>query len=254
MGEPRSRPTGVPAPEAGLQLRGGASVLGRRDPSVTAAAPASDRAVGGRGRQSAGDLRPFGLGKTRMALETVWLTLAAGRPAWADRAPLGVRQEFRHDAAKIGVEVTFVRRTEEILTAGSDRGRIYLTNYESVRDGRPDPDLFDVVVVRRGGGAALVRFQDLHRVPGDVRPLRAPVRRHGDAVTEPVQGADPTTPRSWDHGHRSALTRFFQRDSTQANNLTLYPHKEREFPPVAGVVGGVRPDAFGPSGSRTTAT
>jgi DNA modification methylase len=26
-----------------------------------------------------------------------------------------------------------------------------------------------------------------------------------------------------------ALTRFFQRDSTQANNLTLYPHKEDEF-------------------------
>jgi DNA modification methylase len=26
-----------------------------------------------------------------------------------------------------------------------------------------------------------------------------------------------------------ALTRFFQRDSTQANNLTLYPHKEKEF-------------------------
>src|SRR5699024_9091668 len=27
----------------------------------------------------------------------------------------------------------------------------------------------------------------------------------------------------------NALTRFFQRDSTQANNLKLYPHKEREF-------------------------
>ncbi|MDT9694063.1 hypothetical protein Q5762_38200, partial [Streptomyces sp. P9(2023)] len=26
-----------------------------------------------------------------------------------------------------------------------------------------------------------------------------------------------------------ALTRFFQRDSTKANHLTLYPHKEREF-------------------------
>lgn len=26
-----------------------------------------------------------------------------------------------------------------------------------------------------------------------------------------------------------ALTRWFKRDSTQANNLTLYPHKEREF-------------------------
>src|SRR5699024_9169114 len=27
----------------------------------------------------------------------------------------------------------------------------------------------------------------------------------------------------------NALTRFFQRDSTKAGNLTLYPHKEREF-------------------------
>ena len=27
----------------------------------------------------------------------------------------------------------------------------------------------------------------------------------------------------------AALTRFFQRDSTKANNLTLYPHKTREF-------------------------
>ena len=26
-----------------------------------------------------------------------------------------------------------------------------------------------------------------------------------------------------------ALTRFFQRDSTKAGNLTLYPHKEEEF-------------------------
>lgn len=26
-----------------------------------------------------------------------------------------------------------------------------------------------------------------------------------------------------------ALTRFFQRDSTKANNLTIYPHKEKEF-------------------------
>ena len=25
------------------------------------------------------------------------------------------------------------------------------------------------------------------------------------------------------------MTRFFKRDSTKANNLTLYPHKEREF-------------------------
>lgn len=81
----------------------------------------------------------FGLGKTRMALETVRLTLAkSGGRRGLIICPLGVRQEFRIDGAAIGMHVTFIRRTEEIPIDGSDRGQVYLTNYESIRDGRLD--------------------------------------------------------------------------------------------------------------------
>ena len=58
--------------------------------------------------------------------------------------PLGVRQEFARDAALLGVEITFIRRTSDAGPTG-----IYLTNYESVRDTHPDgsrkvdPRLFD---------------------------------------------------------------------------------------------------------------
>ena len=172
----------------------------------------------------------FGLGKTRMALETVRLTLAkSGGRRGLIVCPLGVRQEFRHDAAKIGVEVTFVRRTEEIPTAGSDRGRIYLTNYESVRDGRLDPDLFDVVsldeaaVLRSFGSKTYIEFLAMfdrcaHRFVATATP--SPNRYKELIHYAAFLGIMDTG---------SALTRFFQRDSTQANNLTLYPHKEREF-------------------------
>ncbi len=88
----------------------------------------------------------FGLGKTFMQLEAVRLTLqcldaeASGRRHKALIVlPLGVRQEFRRDASVLGIGVRFIRRSDEIDGPG-----IYLTNYESVRDGKLDPALFDV--------------------------------------------------------------------------------------------------------------
>src|SRR3546814_11819469 len=54
--------------------------------------------------------------------------------------PLGVRQEFIRDAAMLGIKVKFVRRIEEC----DDPEGIYLTNYETVRDGKLDPRLFSV--------------------------------------------------------------------------------------------------------------
>ena len=78
----------------------------------------------------------FGLGKTLMQLEVLRLTLnGTGRALIV--LPLGVRQEFTHDAAMLGIPVRFVRRTEELNEDG-----IYLTNYESIRDGRLDPNQF----------------------------------------------------------------------------------------------------------------
>jgi hypothetical protein len=83
----------------------------------------------------------FGLGKTFQQLEILRLILkrlGGGRALVV--APLGVRQEFRRDAAKLGLSITFVRRSEEVEADG-----LFITNYESVRDGRLDPYLFDAV-------------------------------------------------------------------------------------------------------------
>ena len=175
----------------------------------------------------------FGLGKSIIQLETIRLTLAMAYDPFGGPdlrglivCPLGVKTEFEADAAKLGLTVTFVRRTEEVdQTAGG----IYLTNYESIRDGRLDPSVFTVVsldeasVLRSFGSKTYQTFLDLF----DTVPYRF------------VATATPSPNRYKELIHYAgylgimdtgqALTRFFQRDSTQANNLTLYKHKEREF-------------------------
>lgn len=171
----------------------------------------------------------FGLGKSIIQLETVRLTLdqlEGGGRRGLIVCPLGVKQEFAADAAKIGLTVTFIRRTEELT---DDPGAIYVTNYESIRDGRLDPGQFDVVsldeasVLRSYGSKTFQTFLALF----DAVPYRF------------VATATPSPNRYKELIHYAgflgvmdtgqALTRFFQRDSSQANNLTLYPHKEREF-------------------------
>lgn len=178
----------------------------------------------------------FGLGKTVIQLETVRLTgreiLAADRTRVAVRAlivcPLGVRQEFMHDAAMLGINVRFVRRDDELGDEHGGSG-IFLTNYESIRDGRLDPSLFDVVsldeasCLRSYGSKTYQTFLTLF----DAVPYRF------------VATATPAPNRYKELIHYAgflgimdtgaALTRWFQRDSTKANNLTLYPHKAREF-------------------------
>lgn len=83
----------------------------------------------------------FGLGKSVIQLETLRLTLAKhGGGKALIICPLGVRIEFAADAAKLEIETRFVRRTAEL-----DGDGIYITNYESVRDGRLDVDEFTAV-------------------------------------------------------------------------------------------------------------
>ena len=172
----------------------------------------------------------FGLGKTMMQLEIVRLTLAKHDPFEAVAArglivlPLGVRPEFVTDAAKLGIDVRFVRWSDQV-----DRPGIYLTNYESVRDGRLDPGLFSVVsldeaaVLRSYGSKTFQQFLTLFD--------QVPYRFLATATPAPNRFKELIHYAGFlgvmDTGQ--ALTRFFQRDSTQANHLTLYPHKEREF-------------------------
>ena len=169
----------------------------------------------------------FGLGKTVMQLETIRLTLEQVNPHAAAGlivCPLGVRQEFRHDARMLGMDVRFIRRNDEFDGPG-----IYLTNYESIRDGRLDPGMFDAVsldeasVLRSFGSKTYQTFLTLFD--------GVPYRFLATATPSPNRYKELIHYAGYlgimDTGQ--ALTRFFQRDSTKANNLTLYPHKEREF-------------------------
>jgi DNA modification methylase len=166
----------------------------------------------------------FGLGKSFMQLEILRLILAREGGRALIVCPLGVRIEFAKDAIKLDIELRFIRRTEQI-----DGDGLYITNYESVRDGKLDVDAFTAVsldeasVLRSFGSKTYQEFLPLF----DSIPYRF------------VATATPSPNRHKELIHYAgyldimdtgaALTRFFQRDSTQANNLTLYPHKRDEF-------------------------
>ncbi len=100
----------------------------------------------------------FGLGKTVQQLEIVRLILTkAGDGNGLIVCPLGVRQEFKRDARMLGLDVHFIRSNDEIM---KDAGPlIYLTNYESIREGKLDPSGFTADLSRTH--AAVRRHVDL---------------------------------------------------------------------------------------------
>lgn len=182
----------------------------------------------------------FGLGKSVIQLECVRITAAkcAGRGLIV--IPLGVRQEFLRDAVMLGIKAKFIRRADEI--DGDDT--IYLTNYETVRDGKLDPQLFDVVSldeasILRGFGGTKTFREFMAVLAGDDR-RDVHERRRGEGVRYRFVATATPSPNEYiellayaaflgvmDIGQ--AKTRFFKRDSTKADKLTLHAHKEREF-------------------------
>lgn len=170
----------------------------------------------------------FGLGKSVMQLEIARVTLdQIGGGRWLIICPLGVRQEFARDAVKtLGWDAPpkFIRTVEEAASPG-----IYLTNYETVRDGKLDPNHFDgasldeASVLRSFGSKTYQTFLSLFE---EVR-----YRFVATATPSPNRYKELIHYAGFlgvmDTGQ--ALTRFFQRNSEKANDLTLYPHKEAEF-------------------------
>lgn len=167
----------------------------------------------------------FGLGKTIQQLEIMRIIGEEEGGRQLIIAPLGVRQEFRVDAEKFGTPVpAFIRFTEDLQGPG-----LYITNYESVRDGRLDVNQFNAVsldeasVLRSYGSKTFQEFLTLF----------AGVKYRFVATATP----SPNRYKELIHyagflgimDTGQALTRWFKRDSQKANNLTLYPHKETEF-------------------------
>lgn len=169
----------------------------------------------------------FGLGKTRINIETnrQIIKREGGRALFI--APLGVRQEFtRVEGPAMGVDIQYCTNMQEVEAANTP---YIITNYERIRSGDILPDAFTVVsldeasVLRSTGSQTFEVFMDTFTAvrykfvytatPSPNRYLELINYAHFLGIMDRGQ----------------ALTRFFKRDSTKAGNLTLYPHKEREF-------------------------
>ena len=173
----------------------------------------------------------FGMQKTVTQLEIIRIILKHQGGKGLVVCPKRVVIEFLQQAKRhLGLEVTYVRTMQEVEACPTD---IMITNYERVRDGedgvRVEPAYFtvtslDEASVLRGFGTKTYQ---------EFLPLFAsvPYRFVATATPSPNRYKELIHYAGYlgvmDTGQ--ALTRFFQRDSTKANNLTLYPHKEKEF-------------------------
>lgn len=169
----------------------------------------------------------FGLGKTIQQLIICKTITDAQKGKALIVCPLGVRQEFKKDAEKkLGISITYVRNMAEV-EASEDQ--ILITNYERVRDGNIDPKYFTVTsldeasVLRSYGSKTYQTFLD--KFKGVKYKYVCTATPSPNKYKELIHYAGYL--EIMDTGQ--ALTRFFKRDSTKANNLTIHPHKEKEF-------------------------
>ncbi len=184
----------------------------------------------------------FGIGKSIIQLEVIRMILAAKGGRGLIVLPLNVRHEFIRDATEIlkwPVAPKFVRRIE-----GCSEDGVYVTNYDTVRDGKLDPagfmavSLDEAAILRSGGGSKTFR-EFMRLFTGDGGPCGVD---RADGKTVPYRFVATATPSPNDYIEllvyadflgimdiSQAKTRFFKRDSVKADKLTLHPHKEREF-------------------------
>lgn len=173
----------------------------------------------------------FGMQKTVTQLEIIRIVLKHEGGKGLIVCPKRVVVEFVSQAKEhLGLEVTYVRTMQEVKNCPTD---IMITNYERVRDGeegvRIDPNYFtatslDEASILRGFGTKT--YQEFLPLFSNV-----PYRFVATATPSPNRYKELIHYSAYlgvmDSGQ--ALTRFFKRDSTKANKLTLYPNKEREF-------------------------
>lgn len=170
----------------------------------------------------------FGLGKTVMQLE--WCRILKKHIGGQTLIvmPLNVMPEFRADAVHLlGLdEPPYCRTMAEVKAC---QAPIILTNYERVRDGDIDPHYFTAVsldeaaTLRSFGSKTYQEF--MQKFKGVRYKLTNTATPSPNRYKELIHYAGFL--EVMDTGQ--ALTRFFKRDSTKANNLTLYPGREREF-------------------------
>lgn len=207
----------------------------------------------------------FGLHKTITQIEAVRITRSIVGGMGLIVIPLGVRQEFFRDAQMLTdgkhpnitdnqrrelkkwqkdrpdriPRLKFIRRIEE---ADNPEG-IYLANYETIRDGKLNPQLFSVssldeAACLRGFGGTKTFREFMALFAGDRKTMNdrtitagVKYRYVATATPSPNEYIEMLAYSAYlgIMDVSAAKTRFFKRDSTKADHLTLHPHKEQEF-------------------------
>lgn len=207
----------------------------------------------------------FGLAKTVTQIEAVRLTREHAGGMGLIIVPLGVRQEFMRDVRMLATGIhpnitneqrrelkawqkgrpdrvprlKFVRSLEEC----DDPDGIYLTNYQTVRDGKLDPRNFstcslDEASCLRGFGGTKTFREFMRLFTGDAGPkgdrrgvVGVPYRFVATATPSPNEYIELLAYSAYlgIMDVSAAKTRFFKRNSEKADQLTIHPHKEREF-------------------------
>ena len=170
----------------------------------------------------------FGLGKSCIQIEFCHqVTKKLGGKALIVM-PLGVKAEMEHDAVHIlGYEKPeYVRTMEEAMDA---KGNVLLSNYERIRDNDWDLTYFtatsldEASVLRSYGSKTFQEF--LPKFKGVKFKMVATATPAPNRLKELIHYCGYL--EIADTG--SCLTRYFKRDSTKANNLTLYPSMAEQF-------------------------
>lgn len=196
----------------------------------------------------------FGLGKSVMQLEAVRLVCKRAGGKGLIVCPLGVRGEFVRDAEMLGIEVRFIRSIDECedlcpFVGGPESapewcdrcGRlhddpahihpIYLTNYETVRDGKLDPREFTCVSLDEaaalrgmGGSKTFRQLMGYFENSGRYRFVATATPSPNDFIELLAYSAFLDV-----MDVAGAKTKFFQRNSEKADELTLMPHRAEDF-------------------------
>lgn len=168
----------------------------------------------------------FGLGKTHIQMEMARLTRHKKGVKCLIIAPLGVHQEFTvSESKRLNIAIKYVKSNQEV----DDCNDIMITNYERIRDNNIDINKFGFVsldeasVLRSYGSLTYQTFLNSFKniqykfvCTATPSPNRYKELIHYGGFLDIMDTGE-------------ALTRYFKRDSTKANKLTLYPHKEKEF-------------------------
>jgi hypothetical protein len=168
----------------------------------------------------------FGLGKSVMQLEVLRLLIKHMGGRGLIVAPLGVRQEFMRDAQMLGIGLTFIRSVEDASLVG-----LFITNYETVRDGKLDPRQFTAVSLDEaaclrgfGGTKTFRQMMGYFEGSGMYRFVATATPSPNDFIELLAYSAFLDV-----MDVSAAKTKFFKRNSEKADELTLLPHREQDF-------------------------